>query len=115
MRQLILTALVSLAAVASSASCGGGKQTLRDLSVYETELQFADNVVMQQHDQLHTFIVEYCTCPVTPECEAAIETWTVVESRWQWHTDMMRYNGKLTDVDPGQAPDFVDFSGVHCE
>ena len=98
----------------------GGKQVIRDGSVYETEIQFADNVVAEQHGQLRGFIDTYCLCGTGPTllCNAAVETWIVVESRWQWHSDMMRYNGQLIDTDPGEAPDFVEYPGpmeASCE
>lgn len=107
MRKLL--PLLLLLPLTFAAACGG-KQVIRDRIVYETEIQFADNVVMEQHGQLRAFIDEHCLCAEEPAalCEEALETWAVVESRWQWHSDMMRYNGQLTDEDPGQAPDFID-------
>lgn len=98
------------------AACGG-KQVLRDASVYETEIQFADNVVVEQSSQLRTFIDTYCVCGDADAslCESAMETWVVVESRWPWHIDMMRYNGQLTDEDPGTAPSIIEYPEVTCE
>lgn len=104
---LLLSSMVFLTAC-------GGKQVIRDGAVYETELQFADNVVAEQHEQLQEFINTYCLCGTGPTllCNAAVETWIVVESRWQWHSDMMRFNGRLIDTDPGEAPDYVEYPGL---
>lgn len=108
MRKVILAFLT-----AGTMACSGA-QVIRDAAVYETEIQFADNVVAEQHAQLRQFIDTYCLCGEADMllCNAAVETWVVVESRWGYHTDMMRYNGKITEEYPGDAPEYVDYPGL---
>lgn len=101
-----------LSLVVTLLGCG----TIRDKVVYETELNFVDLTVRRSSDTVRSFLTSQCQCrgemwvSRNPEsvpsssCVSAADWWFVTRSRWDWHTDMIRFNGSLTDHDPGPAP-----------
>lgn len=94
-----------------------GCNAIRDPSVYATEIQFIDMTVQRQAGVVHRFLTENCACDESnvwtatseaaqdSECAAAADWYITVQARWAWHLEMMRYNGRLTDTDPGPVPD----------
>lgn len=85
------------------------KLSLRDAKTYGTEVEFIDRIVWQQNSSLNGLIASHCTCKVddfdgpqwsSTECLEAAETSAVVEARWKWHSEMMKYLGGLSEKQP---------------
>ena len=92
-----------------------GCKNIRNQTVYRTETEFTDLVVRRGAPTVSRYLQTQCTCTdshwtsVTPEvtdnqCGAAADWWFTYTSRWSWHLNMVRYNGSLTEIDPGAAP-----------
>jgi uncharacterized protein YceK len=112
-------ALVMLVALTTLSGCGA---TIRDKTVYATEVQYVDMTVRREAPAVRRFLMTACTCSVTfewtataegvstDECAAAADWYRVYTSRWAWHIEMIRYNGRVTDTDPGQIPEVTTSS-----
>lgn len=103
----ILTLVLALAPL----SC----HAVRDKVTYETEVRFTDAVVRRSAPVVHHYLLTQCTCAdghwtasnpsvTDASCAASADWWVTYTTRWSWHLGMTRYNGALTDVDPGPAP-----------
>ncbi len=91
--------------------------TLRNSSVYQAEIAFANRVVHLSAPEVRHAIATECTCAdghwttaagssASPStvCNDRVEWWLMYAARWPWHNAMMRYNGSLTNTNPGAAP-----------
>lgn len=111
MKRFLLVGLLS----SLSVGCG----TLRDATVYATEVQYVDLTVSRSAPAVRHFLQSSCACDaetvtwtstsesVTSEtCEANADWYRTYSSRWAWHVAMMRFNGSLEGaVDPGPVPE----------
>lgn len=111
-RILLVLAVLSL-------SLGAGCSTIRDATVYTSEIQFVDMSVRREAPAVRRLLTTSCTCSEavvwtstvegvsTEECEAAADWYRTYVGRWAWHISMMRYNGSVISTDPGAAPEIV--------
>ena len=107
-----MTRLLPVVALMTLAGCC----PLRDMAVYNTEINFADLMVSRQAPTVRRFLVAACVCSdgawasgneaLVPhaDCENAADWYFTYTSRWAWHVEMMRYNGGSNSTDPGAAP-----------
>lgn len=87
---------------------------LRDMAVYNTEISFSDLMVNRQAATVQRFLGSSCACSEgtwsdgpnvsAGDCENAADWYFTYSARWAWHVEMMRYNGGVTETDPGEAP-----------
>lgn len=109
----------AMVAVLALAGC----DAIRDPAVYSTEVQFIDMVVQRQAPTVRSFLEHSCSCSgdaewtatvetaSNEECMAAADWYRVYAARWSWHVAMIRYNGRVSDTDPGPVPEVP----VSCE
>ncbi len=98
-------------------SCSG----VRNKTTYRAEVEFTNTVVTRGLPPVTRFLSTQCQCSgdvwtasaqgvETASCAAAADWVFTVAARWRWHHAMMRYNGSLSDVDPGPAPTIPEVS-----
>jgi len=111
MKRSLLLLATSLTLILSG--CG----SIRDASVYSTEIQFSDMTVRRAAPSVRHFLMTSCTCSesvawtatgsdvTTEQCESAADWYRTYVGRWAWHIAMVRYNGSVEGaVDPGPVP-----------
>lgn len=100
-----------------------GCKTVRSEAAYRAEVDFTDMVVTRQAPAVARTLRGSCSCvddhwtAVSPDlsdrdCMNAADWWFTYTSRWAWHMAMVRYNGNLTENDPGTAPAIL---AVSCD
>lgn len=88
---------------------------IRNRNTYRAEVDFTNVVVTRGLPSVTRYLETQCRCvdgvwssSVTgvdnESCIAAADWAFTVSARWPWHHSMMRYNGSLTDTNPGPAP-----------
>jgi len=88
---------------------------IRNKGTYGAEVEFTNTVVTRGLPSVTRFLETQCHCADgiwsangagtdSESCVAAADWVFTVSSRWSWHHAMMRYNGSLTDTNPGTAP-----------
>lgn len=81
---------------------------LRDADTYKTEVAWWLQATKTSANALRPFVSEHCRCVdgsfTTSACEEAAGTLAVLDARASWHAQMMLFEAKLTETDPGSAP-----------
>lgn len=88
-----------------------GCRTIRNDTTYRAETDFTDLMVRGESESVRKFLQTQCTCvegqwvgQPQEACAHAADWWSVYTSRWAWHMAMVRYNGSVSDTDPGPPP-----------
>ena len=108
--------LAAVALFMLGATCD--RAVVRDATVYQTELDFMEQVGVQQADLLSGFLLTYCTCEdgefTTADCRKAAETVVTVQARVPWHKAMALYNAGILEERPPETPPEVADTSTLC-
>jgi hypothetical protein len=105
--------------VASSWGCKLGV-VLRDPEVYENEIGFLQMALEQDTELLEEHLTDgSCTCDDAGSwnsdlCETTALNILVIQHRLEWHVEMMRFLGKLTETRPSEVPPEVPETSTLC-
>ena len=102
---------------------GCTKTSIRDAKVYKEELNFFDSASEEVVERGKVVIASKCQCAdlagetgfATADCHELAETILALEARVKYHTDMMRFNGGLTDKRPPKDPPPVSETNTLCK
>ena len=101
-------------------AAGCGSAVVRNEVTYRTEVNFMEQVALQQADQLTGFINISCPCRpstgefMTNQCRKAAKIVLTVRARVPWHKKMMLYNAGLLDKRPPRIPPAVPPLSTMC-
>jgi hypothetical protein len=92
---------------------------LRDPVVYKNEIGFLQMALEQNVESLRHFLNETCSCDEggqwkTVECEDAALNVVVIESRLQYHVDLMLYNARLLETRPPKEAPVIPEASTLC-
>lgn len=98
---------------------GCTKYSVRDQTVYQTELNQYDNWATAQAKLLKEFVGEICVCDTEGKftdkrCRDSADYILTVETRHQWHLDMSLYLGGVTEDRPSEELPEIPASSTLC-
>lgn len=115
--KIMLRYLFLLVAVASSLgllSCVG----IRNRDVYSMEVIFLEQSLMAQNDLVRKYLESSCCLEGKfmdeINCSDALDTYVTIRERLIYHTDKMRYLGRLSEHDPELPKLEITSEGI-CE
>jgi hypothetical protein len=88
----------------------GCTDIFRDKNIYKSELSFIRELNKQEVASLKAFIKDNCSCDnLSVQCNKALKTLIVADTRMGWHLDMMAHNGGVGPAagEPPVIPDSI--------